>query len=192
MSILGDALHALATRSDVKATIGARFDLASGTRYLYRGDGGTFTDSASHVWEAVGSVGSISGMFAGVGDKTEPMVFSLSALPSSEFASIYVDQKTEIHGRECAAYLIMFNDDWSLASDPIILRTTIMERLVKRVDANGRVTSFNLETESFQSSRFRSPNVFLTHRDQTARHPGDDILERISGYASNMRVLYWS
>lgn len=192
VSILGDALHALATRSDVKATVGARFDLASGTRYLYHGEGGTFTDSGGHIWEAAGVLGSISGMFAGYGDKNEPMVFSLSGLPSSEYASIYVDQKAEIHGRESAAYLIMFDDDWSLASDPIILRTTVMERLVRHVDAKERVARFTLESESFQVSRCRAPNVFLSHRDQTARFPGDDILERISGYASNMRVLYWS
>lgn len=190
MSILGSALVALAQKRNVQATIGARFDFATGTRRVWQGNG-PLLDGLGHTWDAIGNVGKISGLSLGYGDVSQPLTFEISGLDPS-FMSIAVNQKTELKGRECCVYLFMFNSDWSLAANPIALRTAIMDRMVRKFDAQNRLVAITLTAESFLVTRFRAPNAYLTHADQIKRHPGDYGLERISGYTGPGRVLYWN
>ncbi len=191
MSILGDTLALLMQAQHVQATLGVRFDFASGTRRVYRGALGPITDALGHTWEAIGNIGEITGLSLGMGDVSEPLTFELSGLDQS-FMATAVDQKTELKGRDCAVYLLMFETDWSLAGNPVSLRTAVMDRMVRKFDAGNRLVSITLTAESFLVTRFRAPHAFLTHADQDARYPGDRGLERISGYTGPGRVLYWS
>lgn len=189
MSVIGSVLGLLAQNQSVQASLGVRFDFASGMRRVWRGNG-PVTDGAGNTWDAIGDIGQISGLSLGVGDVSEPLTFELSGLDQS-FMTIAVDQQTEIRGRDCAVYLLAFNADWSLAAEPVSLRTAIMDRMVRKFDAQNRLVSITLTAESFMVTRFRSPNGYLTHADQAARYPGDRGLERISGYSGPARVLYW-
>lgn len=190
MSALGDVLSLLVADQSVQASVGVRFDFASGTRRVWRGDG-PIVDGLGHEWNAIGNIGQISGLSLGVGDVSEPLTFELSGLDPS-FMTIAVDQDAEVRGRDCAVYLFAFNSDWSLAANPVSLRTAIMDRMVRKFDAENKVVSITLTAESFMVTRFRSPNGYLTHGDQNVRFPGDRGLERISGYSGPARVLYWS
>lgn len=189
MSILGATLAALVQGQNVQAALGARFDFASGATRVWQG-GGPLVDGTGNTWSGIGNVGSISGLSLGFGDVTEPLVFELSGL-DPVFMSHASNQQTELKGRDCAVYLMVFNTDWSLASNPISLRTAIMDKMVTKFDSVQRKVSITLTAESFMVTRFRSPNSYLTHADQIARYPGDRGLERISGYAGPGRVLAW-
>lgn len=189
MSVLGDILVALVQNQHLQATIAARFDFTSGTKRVWQGNG-PLTDGLGDTWQAVGNIGRISGLQLGFGDVNEPLTFELSGLDAS-FMSIAVNQNAELRGRDCAVYLIMFNQDWSLAANPVVLRTALMDRMVRRFDAQSRLVSITLTAESFMATRFRSPNSYLTHADQIARNPGDRGAERISGYTGPARQIYW-
>jgi hypothetical protein len=189
VSILGTLLADIVQGESLQATLGVRFDFSTGTRRVWKGNG-PLTDGLGHTWEGVGNIGAISGLQLGLGDVTEPLTFELSGLDAS-FASVAVDQST-LRGRDCAVYLIVFNPDWTLAENPVSLRTAVMDRMVRKIDSQNRLVSITLTAESFMVTRFRSPNAYLTHADQIARYPGDRGLERISGYtAPAARMLYW-
>lgn len=190
MSILGSTLDALVKNQNVRATLGAAFDFASGPKLVYRGALGPLTDGLGNTWDAVGNVGAISGLSLGYGDVSEPLTFELSGLDAS-FMSIAVNQRVELKGRECTVYLMVFDQNWQLADAPVALRTALMDHMIRKFDAQNRLVSITLTAESFQVTRFRAPNGYLTHADQIARYPGDRGLERISGYTGPGRVLYW-
>lgn len=192
MSILGAALHQWVSGQSVYAAIGARFDFASGTRRVYRGALGPITDSNGHTWDAIGDVGKIGGLQLGYGDVGEPLTFELSGLPGN-FMTVAVNQRTELKGRACAVYLFVFDKNWQIVGTgaPISLRTAVMDRMVRRFDAQSRLASITLTAESFLVTRFRTPNAYLTHSDQIARYPTDYGCERMSGYTGPARMLYW-
>lgn len=190
MSVLGSVLNLLVQDQSIQAALGVRFDFGSGVRRVWRGDG-PIVDGLGNTWEAIGNIGQVSGLSLGVGDVSEPLTFELSGLDQS-FMTIAVNQDAELRGRDCAVYLLAFKSDWSLAADPVSLRTAVMDRMVRKYDSQNRLVSITLTAESFMVTRFRAPNGYLTHGDQIARYPGDRGLERISGYTGPARVLYWS
>lgn len=189
MSLLGATLASLVQGQSVQAALGVRFDFASGTMRVWQG-AGPLVDGAGNSWSGVGNVGSISGLSLGIGDVAEPLTIELSGL-DPVFMARAANQQSELKGRDCAVYLIVFKEDWSLASNPISLRTAQMEKMVTRFDSAQKKVSLTLTAESFMVTRFRSPNSYLTHADQIARYPGDRGLERISGYTGPGRVWVW-
>ncbi len=190
MSILGSALDLMVRGQHVQATLGARFDFGSGVRRVWQGNG-PLVDGLGNTWDAVGNIGKITGLSLGYGDVSEPLTFEISGLDAS-FMTIAVNQRTELKGRDCCVYLFVFNKDWSLAANPISLRTAVMDHMIRRFDSQNRLATITLTAESFMVTRFRAPNAYLTHADQIARYPGDRGLERISGYTGPARVLYWN
>jgi hypothetical protein len=193
VSILGETLSLLVDQNqNLQASLGVQFEFASGTRRIWRGSG-RIKDQDDNVWEPIGQIGTISGLQLGIGEVTEPLTMELSGLDPT-FMSISINQATELKGRDCTVYLMVFNEDWSLAARPVALRTAVMDRIVRKFSMSNKLVGITLYAENFLVTRFRSPNGYLTHADQQARFPteGDRGLERISGYTGPARVLYWS
>ena len=190
VSNLSALLQTCVTNQNVQGAFGMRFDFTSGTQYVYQGTW-PVTDGDGNIWQAVGNIGEITGINLGVGDNAQPLQITLSGLDPS-FAALAANQGTELKGRPCALYFLGFNVDWTLADEPAVVQSMLMDHMVTRFDSPARRVTIVLTMESFLVSRWRAPNGYLNQADQTVRVPGDNGLARLAGYAGPGRVVAWS
>ncbi|MGA8172326.1 MAG: hypothetical protein WB816_16050 [Methylocystis sp.] len=190
MSNLSALLQACVTEQNVRGAFGLCFNFASGTQYVWKGNG-PLTDQNGNVWQAVGNVGDIKGINLGVGDTSQALEIIVSGLDPS-FAALAANQGTELKGRTLSLYFLGFNPDWTLADVPEVMQTMVMDHMVTRFDNPARSVTITLVAESFLVSRWRAPNGYLNYADQVARYPGDNGLARLAGYSGPARVSAWS
>lgn len=173
---------------EVRTSMGVRFDFASTTTRIWLGQG-----SITHgglEWLGMGRLASIEGMQMSPMLSTDPINMTLSGVDAMLMNEVR-NQATEIRGRTCGLYLLMFDSNWQPLDDPYLIEQYLMDKASYTVDGETSTMSISLIAEPLFASKYIPQSSFVTDQDQKSQYPGDRIFERVALMAGRQTVI-WS
>lgn len=167
--MMPETVAELAGGLSVKAGILFQFEFLSQTMRFWDG----LRDLTSHdgrVWQASGSVISVSGLEHRPNMGASPATFSMSGA-QSELIQFAAGTQQEVVGRPCAVFVQFLSSHLVPLDNPVALWSGNMDTLSFRAGEGQQ--SITLTAESLFVNRIRAPYGFMTDRDQQTRFPGD-------------------
>lgn len=174
---------------EVRSSIGVWFDFASGAERVWLGRGSVTTND-SNTWLGMGNLANISGLQASSMMSTEPVEMTLSGLDTQLMNSVR-NQATDIRGRRCGIYLLMFDAGWRPLDNPYLIELYLMDKASFTIDGESRTMSVSLIAEPLFSQKHIPATAFMTDQDQQYKYSGDKIFERVPLMAGRQTVV-WS
>mgnify|MGYP000078226926 CR=1 FL=1 len=159
-------------------------DFATGAKRWWAGFGPL--THAGHDWEGVGDLISISDLTTDYQMSADPVTFTLAA--TAEMMILARNSRSAVTGRQVVVYSQLFATTayegvgpWQPLAQPMPLFVGTMGPMTYDADgpAQRRIT---LQCEGFFARRNAPPRGLWTDRDQQARYPGDQGLERVGIY----------
>lgn len=169
MSFLGSDAPAVAGPVARLALL-AWFDFEDDPRWYWTGFGPLRT-SDNQLWDGTNEVASISGLAMPLGTSAQQVTFALSGV-SARVAALARQQSARVKGRDCAVFIQIFNEDWSLRGPRRHVWSGALDVMTYKFDGAGTYT-VELTAENIWAGRRKPPFGFYTDADQQARFPGD-------------------
>lgn len=173
---------------EVRSSIGIRFDFASGTTRVWLGQG-TVTHGGAD-WLGMGNLGAIEGIQMSPMLSTEPVTMTLSGVNTALMNEVR-NQATEIRGKTCGVYLLMFGSNWEALDSPYLIEQYLMDKASYTVEGESNTMSISLVAEPLFASKYVPATSYITNQDQQAKYAGDKIFERVALMAGRQTVI-WS
>lgn len=174
---------------NVFTAMGVWFDFTSGEDRIWLGRG-TFTARDGTVWSGLGELASIDGIQSSAGLSTEPITMTLSGV-DTEILDLTRAQASEIRGRRCGVYILMFNETGQPIDEPYLIDLYLMDKASFTVSGETREMSITVTAEPLFSTKHVPKFSLMTDQDQQTRYPGDRIFERVALMAGRQTVV-WS
>ena len=174
---------------NIYAALGVWFDFASGEERVWLGRG-TFTARDGTEWSGLGELAAVDGIQSSAGLSTEPITMTLSGLDTS-ILDMTRAQASEIRGRRCGVYLLMFDENAQPIDSPYLIDLYLMDKANFTVSGETRQMSITVTAEPLFSTKHIPRFSLMTDQDQQTRYPGDKIFERVSLLAGRQTVV-WS
>lgn len=167
--MMPETVAAMAGGMSVSAGILFQFEFLSQTMRFWDGlrDLTTLDD---RVWQAAGSVISVSGLEHRPNMGASPATFTMSGV-QSELIQFAAGSPQQVVGRPCAVYVQFLSDIRTPLDNPVAIWAGNMDTLSFRAGVGEQ--TITLTAESLFVSRIRSPYGLMTDRDQQSRYPGD-------------------
>lgn len=185
MSFLGSDVAAVAGPVARLALL-AWFDFEGDPRWYWTGFGPLVTDDGQS-WEGTGEVASISGLTMPLGTAAQQVTFALSGV-SARVAALARQQSARVKGRDCAVFIQLFNEDWSLQGPRRHVWSGSLDVMTYKFNGDATFT-VELTAESIWSGRRKPAYGFYTDADQQARFPGDRGCEFVGSLPG--KTIYW-
>lgn len=177
MASFESAIEAQLSGRTVRAVPLVHFEFLSGDQRLWPGFG--TLAAGGYGWTGIGDLGSISGVSTGLGLAVEEMTFTLAG--SGDILRGLKADAAEATGREVNVYLQFFDETSAPLDNPWQIFWGRMGPLkAERSDESRTIT---VVASNALLNRARASFGFFSHRDQQARHPGDNIYVRASQMA---------
>ena len=173
---------------EVRSAVGIQFNFLSGVSRVWTGQG-NITHSAN-TWLGLGQFASIEGLQSSSMLSTDPITITLSGVDSALMSEVR-NQATEIRGRPCSIYLLMFGSDWQPLDSAYLIEQYIMDKASFTVDGETRTMSISLTAEPLFSQKHIPLTAFMTDQDQQAKYANDRIFERVP-LMSGRQTVVWS
>lgn len=173
----------------VQSSLGVWFDFSSGAERVWLGKGSVTTNDGN-TWLGMGNLANITGLQGSYMLSTDPVEMTLSGLDSQLMTSVR-SQSTEIRGRKCGIYLLMFNGNWTPLDNPYLIELYLMDKASFTVDGDSRSMTVTLVAEPLFSQKHIPATAFMTDQDQQYKYSGDKIFERVPLMAGRQTVV-WS
>lgn len=148
----------------------AWLDFADDPRWYWSGFGPLRTGDGQ-VWEGTAGLASISGLSVPIGTAAQQVTFSLSGVDPRVLV-LARQQSARVKGRDCAVYLQLFNEDWSLRGPVRHVWSGALDVMTYKAEGDGTYV-VELTAENLWAGRRKPPFGFYTDADQQARFPGD-------------------
>lgn len=174
---------------NVFTAMGVWFDFTSGEDRIWLGRG-TFTARDGTVWSGLGELASIDGIQSSAGLSTEPITMTLSGV-DTEILDLTRAQASEIRGRRCGVYILMFNETGQPIDEPYLIDLYLMDKASFTVSGETREMSITVTAEPLFSTKHVPKFSLMSDQDQQTRYPGDRIFERVALMAGRQTVV-WS
>lgn len=174
---------------NVFTAMGVWFDFTSGEDRIWLGRG-TFTARDGTVWSGLGELASIDGLQSSAGLSTEPITMTLSGV-DTEILDLTRAQASEIRGRRCGVYILMFNETGQPIDEPYLIDLYLMDKASFTVSGETREMSITVTAEPLFSTKHVPKFSLMTDQDQQTRYPGDRIFERVALMAGRQTIV-WS
>lgn len=184
-----ETVEAMLAGHEVRMSVGVWFDFASQEMRLWQGRG-SFRDGAGNVWQGLGEFGQVSGLQGSSMLSVDPVTMTLSGLDPSMMSHVR-EQASEITGRRCGVYFIMFDQDFSLLDDPFLAELYLMDKATLSVDGESRTMIVSLNAEPLFFSKHIPPVAMMSDADQQRKYPGDTIFQRVS-LLNGKQTIYWT
>ncbi len=184
MSFLGSEASAVAGPVARLALL-AWFDFEGDPRWYWTGFG-DLQSSDGQVWEGTGEVASISGLAMPLGTSAQQVSFALSGV-SARIAAMARQQSAKVKGRDCAVFIQIFNEDWSLRGPRRHVWSGAMD--VMTYNGSDGVYTVELSAENIWAGRRKPAFGFYTDADQQARFAGDRGCEFVGSLPG--KTIYW-
>lgn len=168
MSYLGSDAEAL-TGQTAKIALLAWFDFDGDPRWYWTGFGPLRT-SDDQLWEGTAGLATISGLSQPLGTTAQSVTFSLSGV-DPRVVALARQQSAKVKGRDCAVFIQLFNEDWSLRGDHLHVWSGALD--VMTYKGSDGVYTVELTAENIWAARRKPAFGFYTDADQQARFPGD-------------------
>ncbi len=154
-----------------RVSVGRLFEFQFLSETLRFWDGVTdLTTLDGRVWQASGSVISVSGLEHRPNMGASPATFTMSGV-QNELIAFAAGNQQQVVGRPCAVFLQFLNEDASPLDNPVAIWSGNMDTL--SFNAGAGEQTITLSAESLFVTRTRAPYGYMTDRDQQARWPGD-------------------
>lgn len=128
------------------------------------------TTNDDRVWQASGSVISVSGLEHRPNMGASPATFTMSGV-QNELIAFASGNQQQVVGRPCAVFLQFLNEDRTPLDNPIAIWAGNMDTL--SFNAGSGEQTISLTAETLFVERTRAPYGLMTDRDQQTRFPGD-------------------
>lgn len=174
---------------NVQTAMGVWFDFTSGEDRIWLGRG-TFTARDGTVWSGLGELASIDGIQSSAGLSTEPITMTLSGV-DTEILDLTRAQASEIRGRRCGVYILMFNETGQPIDEPYLIDLYLMDKASFTVSGETREMSITVTAEPLFSTKHVPKFSLMSDQDQQTRYPGDRIFERVA-LMSGRQTVVWS
>lgn len=174
---------------NVFTAMGVWFDFTSGEDRIWLGRG-TFTARDGTVWSGLGELASIDGIQSSAGLSTEPITMTLSGV-DTEILDLTRAQASEIRGRRCGVYILMFNETGQPIDEPYLIDLYLMDKASFTVSGETREMSITVTAEPLFSTKHVPKFSLMSDQDQQTRYPGDRIFERVA-LMSGRQTVVWS
>ena len=174
---------------EVRASIGVKFNFASSTMRVWQGRG-AFVDNSSNTWQGLGEFGTISGLQGSSMLSVDPVTMTLSGVDPTLMATVR-NQASEIVGRTCGVYFLMFDANWDLLDAPYLAELYLMDKASFSVDGESQTMIVNLSAEPLFFSKHVPPVSMMTDADQQRKYPGDTIFQRVP-LLNGKQTIYWT
>lgn len=168
MSYLGSDADAVEGPT-VRIALLAWFDFDGDPRWYWTGFGPLRT-SDDQLWEGTAGLATISGLSQPLGTTAQSVTFSLSGV-DPRVVALARQQSAKVKGRDCAVYMQLFNDDWSLRGDHLHVWSGALD--VMTYKGSDGVYTVELTAENVWAGRRKPAHGYYTDADQQARFPGD-------------------
>jgi hypothetical protein len=171
-----EELEALSASTVRLATL-VDFDWVGAPTYLWNGTGTRVFAGKTYI--GCGDVGSIEGLEEARGTQANQVTFTLSGVADSpaDLLAKAIDDTDIVQGRVVAVSIQLFNQDWAVLSDPILIWFGFCQQpRVTREAASTEVGArriLTLPAEGMFVGRARPAAGRYTDREQQARFPGD-------------------
>lgn len=183
----GTVAEMLAGR-EVRMAIGVWLNFASQQMRVWAGRG-AFTDGSGNTWNGLGEFAQISGLQGSSMLSVDPVTMTLSGIDST-LIGLARNQATEITGRQCGVYYLMFDANWQLLDTPYLAELYLMNKASLAVDGDSRTMVISLSAEPLFYSKHVPPVAFMTDADQQRKYPGDTIFQRVP-LLNGRQTVYW-
>lgn len=174
---------------NINTALGVWFDFASGVERVWLGRG-TFTARDGTEWSGMGELGSIDGLAPAAGLSTDPITLTLSGLDET-FINMTRQQASEIRGRRCGVYILMFDENFAPLDNPYLVELYLMDKASFTVDGETRQMSITVTAEPLFSTKHVPRFALMSDQDQQTKYPGDKIFERVA-LLSGRQTVVWS
>lgn len=169
MSFLGSDAPAV-TGSVARLALLAWFDFVDDPRWYWTGFGPLRTLDGQE-WEGTAGLASISGLAVPIGTTAQQVTFALSGV-DGRVVKLAQRQSDLVKGRDCAVFLQLFNEDWSLRGPRRHVWSGLLD--VMTFDDRGDGTFVVSQTaENLWAGRRKPAFGYYTDADQQARFPDD-------------------
>lgn len=187
--IFASSVQAMLSGREVRASIGIKFDFTSGSTNVWLGQG-TVTHSGSD-WLGLGRLASIDGMQMTGIVSTDPITMTLSGIDTALMNEVR-NQATEIRGRSCYLYLLMFDSDWQPLDSAYLIEVYLMDKATFSVDGETNQMIVTLTAEPLFASKHIPPVAFMSDQDQKRKYPNDRIFDRVVLQSGRQTVIWTS
>lgn len=184
-----EAVQEMLSGRNVHVALGVWFDFASGVERVWLGRG-TFTAKDGTQWSGMGELAAIDGVAAAAGLSTEPITLTLSGLDTT-ILDITRQQASEIRGRRCGVYILMFDATFAPLDAPYLVELYLMDKASFTVEGESRQMSISVIAEPLFSTKHVPRFSLMSDQDQQTKYPGDRIFERVALLAGRQTIV-WS
>lgn len=154
-----------------RVSVGALFEFQFLSQTLRFWDGvRDLVTADSRVWQAAGSVISVSGLEHRPNMGAAPVTFTMSGV-QDELISFAAGNQQQVVGRPCSVFLQFLNEDITPLDSPVAIWAGNMDTL--SFNAGSGEQTITLTAEPIFVLRTRAPYGLMTDRDQQKRYPGD-------------------
>ncbi|WEK00590.1 MAG: hypothetical protein P0Y59_02545 [Candidatus Sphingomonas phytovorans] len=194
MSLFPETIAAALAGAKVECANLVRFDFTSKPVRLWTGNG-RLTTKDGQKWQAIGQLGSVSGVEQAVNGEAPEATFTLSGVDNEIMRLARDEFKSEVLGRRAVIYIQFFGEPDEADPDnqrpldrPFALWGGRLLTPTFTFDQNGE-RSIALSAESLFSLRSRPQYAMYTDRDQDHRFHGDRGFEFVATLVN--KVVTW-
>jgi hypothetical protein len=183
-----EAVEEMLAGRQVQMATGVWFDFATQEMRLWQGRG-TFTAADGNVWQGLGEFGQVDGLQGSSMLSIDPVTMTLSGVDTS-LVSVVRQQESEITGRRCGVYFLMFDQDFKPLDAPYLAELYLMDKATFSVDGESRTMTISLTAEPLFFSKHIPPVAMMSDADQQRKYPGDTIFQRVP-LLNGKQTVYW-